>query len=267
MNWWRSVVAMELRKIFAYRTDFWVTFLGHTLIQIVIARALWQSVFESQNTQVMEGFTIETLTLYYVIVAVGNRILTGENIGFISREIYEGTFSRYLIYPLSAFQYKTLTYLTYSTFYAFQLMLIYCLYRLIFVSEPLTLAHIGSLLLGCGLFLCSSLVYVFMVMCLELIALWADNIWSLVVMLRFFATFLGGGFLPLNFFPDWAQTLLALTPFPYLISLPVKSVMGLTSASEIISGLGVLAIWGSIFAATVALIWNKGQKHYTGVGV
>lgn len=267
MNWWRSVVAMEFRKILAYRTDFWVTFLGHTLVQIVIARALWQSVFESQGAQVMEGFTIETLTLYYVIVAVGNRILTGENIGFISREIYEGTFSRYLIYPLSAFQYKTLTYLTYSTFYTLQLLLIYCLYRLIFVSEPLTLVNVADLFLGCGLFLCSSLVYVFMVMCIELIALWADNIWSLVVMMRFFATFLGGGFLPLNFFPHWAQEALSFTPFPYLISLPVKTVMGLTSSSEIISGLGILSLWGCVFAMTVSFIWSKGQKHYTGVGV
>lgn len=267
MNWWPSVVAMEFRKILAYRSDFWVTFLGQILIQITIARALWQAIFDAQDTKMMEGFTLETLTLYYVVVAVGSRILTGENIGFVSREIYDGTFSRYLIYPLSVFQYKTLTYLTYSSFYAFQLLIIFSLYHLFFVDEPITLIQLGNLFLGTALFLGFTLVYIMMVMLIELLALWADNIWSLVVMLRFFSTFFGGGFLPLDFFPTWANAILQYTPFPYLISLPVKTILGLTTYQEILNGAGVLFLWGLFFATMVRITWGVGQKHYTGVGV
>ncbi len=266
-RWLFSVMAMELRKILAYRSDFWVTFLGQVLIQIFIAHALWQAVFAANDTQTMNGFTLSKMTLYYVIVAVGGRILTGENIGFISREIYEGTFSRYLIYPLSAFHYKATTYLTYSLFYSSQLILIYFIYRLGFTESIPTLTEAGLLLLGTFLFLCSALVYVLMVMMIELLALWADNIWSLIVMLRFFSTFLGGGLLPLTFFPDWAQGVLGYLPFPYYLSLPARTVLGDTSFAEIGYGLGILALWGLFFAGAVALIWRSGQKQYTGVGV
>lgn len=266
-RWLFSVMAMELRKILAYRSDFWVTFLGQVLIQIFIAQALWQAVFAANETEVMKGFTLSKITLYYVIVAVGSRILTGENIGFVSREIYEGTFSRYLIYPLSAFQYKVTTYLTYSFFYSTQLILIYFIYRLGFTDSYPGASDILNLFIGTILFLLSALVYVLMVMMVELLALWADNIWSLVVMLRFFSTFLGGGLLPLSFFPEWSQEFLGYLPFPYYLSLPARTILGETSFLEIGSGLGILAFWGLIFAGSVSLIWKIGQKHYTGVGV
>lgn len=77
MNWWRFVVASELRKIFAFRVDFWITFLGQVVIQLSIARALWQSIFEASGKEVMEGFTLPMMTLYFLIVPIGNRILQG----------------------------------------------------------------------------------------------------------------------------------------------------------------------------------------------
>lgn len=266
MNWWRHVISLEFRKILAYRAEFWVTFLGQALIQLVIARALWTEVFEQQNVTEMNGFTLPMLTLYYVIVPIGSRILTGENMGFISREIYEGTFSRYLIYPLSWFQYKSLTYFTYSLFYAFQLIVFYCGYRL-FLAGGLTFAELGNLFLGVSLFLLSSLVYLLMSSMVELISLWADNVWSLMVMLRFFSNFFGGALIPIAFFPEWSQKILAYTPFPNLVGLPARTIMGLTTPQEVFQGLVVIAVWAVIFGAVVKLMWMKGQKNYSGVGI
>lgn len=260
-------MAMEFRKILAYRTDFWITFFGQILIQLFVARALWQMIFESQGVSQMQGYTLEMMYLYYLIVPIGTRILTGENIGFLAREIYDGTFNRYLLYPLSVFQYKTLTYFTYSLFYAFQLILIFVIYRGLITEASITLTDLGNLLLGTGIFLVAAMSYVMMAMLIELISLWADNIWSLSVMMRFFTSFLGGGFLPLSFMPVWAQSTLGWTPFPYLISLPTRTVMGLTTPEDITKGMTVLIIWSLIFMALIRLMWKKGQKNYSGVGV
>lgn len=265
MNWWRHVVAMELRKILAYRSDFWITFVGQTLIQVLIARALWQSVFEANGTDVMNGFTLPMMTLYFLIVPIGSKMLTGENMGFISREIYEGTFTRYLIYPLSFFQYKTLTYLTYSCFYGLQLILIYSVFNLF--QDGMTFSMLSNLLLGVCIFLFASFAYAMMATFIELISLWADNIWSLMVMARFITVFLGGGFIPITFFPEWAVKFLAWTPFPYFVSLPVRTIMGLSSTHEVLIGIFFLILWGLIFMTAAQLIWKVGQKNYSGVGV
>lgn len=267
MRWWRSVISMEFRKILAYRSDFWVTFLGQVLIQLIIARALWQSIFEAEGKTEMQGFTLEMMTLYYLIVPICSRMLTGENIGFISREIYDGTFNRYLIYPLSLFQYKSLTYLTYTAFYGIQLILLYSIYQLFFVDGSVSLMQFQNLLLGVGLIFVAATVYVMMAMVIELLALWADNIWSLMVMLRFFCNFLGGGSIPLNFFPEWVMKGLIYTPFPHMVSMPVRTIMGLASTSEILNGLGILFVWGIIFSVIVRTEWVVGQKNYSGVGI
>lgn len=267
MNWWKHVVAMELRKILAYRTDFWITFLGQTLIQLLVARALWQMIFATQGVTEMQGYTLEMMNLYYLIVPIGMRILTGENIGFLAREIYDGTFTRYLLYPLSVFQYKTLTYLTYSLFYAFQLMIIYFLFRTFIAVAPFTLPDLGNLFAGVLIFMLAATAYAMMALLIEMISLWADNIWSLVVMLRFFTSFFGGGFIPLNFLPVAAQSALVWTPFPYLVSLPARTIMGLSSLDEIGKGVLILLVWVVVFMEGVKLLWKKGQYKYTGVGI
>ena len=116
------------------------------------------------------------------------------------------------------------------------------------------------------LFLISSLAYLSFAMFIEIIALWADNIWSLMVMLRFFAVFMGGGLIPLSFFPDWAKVFLSWTPFPYLIELPARTILGKASVLEFMNGLGIILIWILIGQLLVKLLWSKGQKEYTGVG-
>ncbi|MGE3611134.1 MAG: ABC transporter permease [Bacteriovoracaceae bacterium] len=266
MKWWPSVVSLEIRKILAYRSDFWVTFVGQTLIQLFVARALWQSIFESQHVTQMNGLNLETISLYYLVVSIGNKILIGENIGFISRDIYQGTFTRYLIYPLSVFQYKTLTYLTHSVFYALQLIFITTIYQL-FTTQAFSLGHLSHIFLGTALFLFAAFTYCMMATFIELIALWAENIWSLMVLLRFTSSFLGGGLIPLSFFPDWSLQILNLTPFPYLISLPTRTILGSASLEEVIQGGFILLAWGILGRVLVHLIWKLGQKQYTGVGI
>ncbi len=265
MRWWPYLVASEIRKILAFRSDFWITFLGQALIQILIARALWQTIFESTAKQVMKGFTLESMTLYYVIVPLGSRMLTGENMGFLSREIYEGTFTRYLIYPISFFHYKTITYLTYSAFYGLQLGLIFILYQAF--HGGISFQVILNLLNGIFFFMMASFVYANLSMLIELLSIWADNIWSLMVMVRFLVFFLGGAYVPLDFFPGIMNQILQFTPFPYVVGLPVMVTMGLTSMKDQIIGCGVLLLWAIIFGILSRFIWKKGQYQYAGVGI
>lgn len=266
MNWWRSIVSQELRRILAYRSDFWVTFIGQTVIQLFIARALWQSVFEAQGVREMKGYDLEQLTLYYILAPVGTRLLLGEGFGFLARDIYEGTFSKYLLYPLSFVQYKSLTYLTNSLFYALQLVLVTLAYFAFYRQALPNGDELLNLLAGTGLFFVAATSYMYLTMSIELISLWADNVWSLQVMLRFFTAFLGGGTIPLAFYPDWGLQLVKLTPFPYFISLPIRTIMGDAGAGEIAEGVLILAFWGLIFRLALHLLWKVGQKRYTGVG-
>jgi len=264
MSWRISVATMEFRKIIAYRSDFWVTFLGQIFIQYFVATSLWQEIFSAKNIHEMNGFTLGKISLFYLIVPIGNRILTGESIGFLSREIYDGTFTKYLIYPLSFFQYKTLTYMTHSLFYMLQLLLFVLLYCIFIPDASITFLNTIT---GMVFFLFAAFTYLGMSLCIEIISLWADNIWSLMLALRFIASFLGGGYLPLAFFPAWSIPILKITPFPYLIDLPVKIILGDAKSNEILSGSFILFFWIISFHLILKFLWKRGQKNFSGVGL
>ena len=267
MSWPARVVSTELRKILAYRSDFWVNFLGQTLIQLFIARALWQSIFESHSTGIIGGFTLGQMTLYYLLAPLTMKILMGENIGFLSREIYDGGLNRYLVWPMPPLGYKLLTYLTYSAFYICQLALLYTLGRFLIDDRPYELSELVRLIAGLGYIFVAAVGY-FCMMCLcEMVAFWADNTWSLGVMLRFVAAFLGGAYLPLTFFPEGAREIVQFLPFAAFVSGPVNLILGRSTPLEAMQSFMVMLVWLPILGLAVRALWKKGNLQYTGVGM
>ena len=100
-----------------------------------------------------------------------------------------------------------------------------------------------------------------------MVAFWADNVWSLMVLNKLVLHFLGGGLLPLVFFPEAMQTILKLTPFPYLVSFPLRFLMGAINAVEMTTGFGVMLFWIVVLSLSANWIWRRGVKQYAGVGI
>ncbi len=267
MSWQQKVVSTEIRKILAYRSDFWVNFLGQALIQLCIARALWTSIFESNGASEMRGMTLEQITLYYLVAPLTMKILMGENIGFLARDIYDGGLNRYLVWPLPPLGYKLLTYLTYSAFFILQLTILYSIGRFFLDPAPYTgmeFIRLGAgiiyLLIACvGYFCLSSLC--------EMVAFWADNTWTLGVMLRFVGAFLGGAFLPLSFFPEWLREIVEYLPFAAMISGPVNLILGRADMIDSLQNLAILLTWIVILSFAVRKMWQQGNLKYTWVGM
>lgn len=259
-----QIMSLELRKILHFRLDFWVTFVGQISLQVAISWALWSTIFKENQVSQMNGFSLTELNLYYLLSPLLLKIMSGENIGFMSRDIYEGGLNKYLIYPLSFFHYKISTFLTYSFFYLFQLIII-----LFFCYLYFGWSFGKSQLLGLILILVSTLAYFLLLSMIEQISFWADNIWSLGVIVRFTASFLGGGFLPLVFFPSFLQKVILILPFQSMLSSPLLLLMNKTSdpLHLFFDSLSLLSLWIISFVFLNYLIWKKAQYRYTGIGM
>ncbi len=85
-----------------------------------------------------------------------------------------------------------------------------------------------------------------------------DQIWFLLF------TFLSGYIAPLAVFPEWLQTALLWTPFPYFIDVPAAILMG--QPVNGIQVVGVMAAWGGLFWLINRLLWRRGLKQYSGMG-
>lgn len=265
--WLRSIFTMELRQIITYRADFWVNFVGNASITFILAYFLWAGIFEANQAESMNGFTMKDIILYYLIVPQLMRIQQGSGIGNISREIYDGGLTKYLLYPVNYYVHKIIVYFAHTTFYILQLFLIIFLYWT-FTGEEGVLQFSA---LQFFLFLLSlyfiALLYFSMSSISEFIAFWADNIWSLGVIIRFVVSFLGGALIPLTFFPQWAQAILYKTPFPYLITFPFDVLTKPLIIEKYFENLIIITFWTAIFMTMSYFVWNKGKYKYSGVGI
>lgn len=251
----------------SYRVDFWMNFAVTVGANVVIAYFLWKAIFDAQQATEIAGYNFLLLMLYYLLVPMYVRIVIGPEMGYISDEIYQGSLNRYLVYPVPFFVYKYITYLASSCIAALQLFLVMGIYILFFGVPTESNITIASFCLGLFTALCATYLYFVIAATLELVAFWADNVWSLMVMLRFSFSFLGGGLLPLAFFPQWAQTVLSFLPFPYLLSLPIETSLGKKTFDQWLCSMLILFLWAIVFSLVVRFIWKRGTYRYSGVGI
>ncbi len=266
-SWFFSVFSTEFRKIFSYRVDFWIQFLGSVAGEIAIAYFLWQALYSLNNTTTINGYSFSTMILYYVFAAFAGRIIRGNDAFYVSTEIYEGGLNRFLLYPINFFAYSFAQRLAYLVLTVIQMLLGLFVLHLIFKTPSefhfKAINFIAGTIyatVGCGIYFLIGMVF-------ELVAFWADNVWSLTVMFRFICQFLSGIYLPLMMFPQATQKILYFTPFPYLGSEPIKMFLGQITILEGLKGILILATWGIPLSFLLKFIWSRGTRQYTGVGI
>lgn len=257
--------AMELKKLLSYRAEFWIGFVGSVLSQFGVAFFLWKAIFAARGAETMEGFTFGALMLYYLMVPLVERVVNGQEMGFMSGEIYDGGLTRYLLYPVSYFRVKYMAKLAQSTLYLLQMILVLGLFLAVF-RAPFDL-RFSSLGMALPVFILSGLMVFALTACLETLAFWADNVWSILVLNRMVTNLLGGGLLPLAFFPEKVQAVLEYLPWTRLVSFPIRTLLGQVGAGEWLAGMGFTVLWALAFASLAAWLWRKGIRSYSGVGI
>jgi ABC-2 type transport system permease protein len=254
-----------LQRLVSYRAEFWMGFLGSLASQFVVAFFLWKAIFLARGATTLQGYSFAGLMLYYLLVPLVERVAHLQEMGGISGEIYDGGLSRYLLYPVSYFQVKYASILAQSTIFLGQLALVLALYSLC-LGRPEGMGP-ASLAQGFAALWASTTLCFFLSAAVEMVAFWADNVWSLWVLVRMAASLLGGGMIPLAFFPGWARAALAWLPFGRLISFPIRCLLGQVAFGEWIAGMALSAAWALAFAGIAAVLWRRGLKSYAGVGI
>ncbi|HRW04190.1 MAG TPA: ABC-2 family transporter protein [Caldilineaceae bacterium] len=160
----------------------------------------------------------------------------------LMRSVNSGEVAADLLKPLSYFRYWLAVDLG-RALVAFLLrgvtvMAVYALVFAITVPHSLLqwLALVAALVLGWLL----SFAWRFLV---NLAAFWSPNALGIGRFAFGIAWVLSGFFMPLRFFPTWAQTLCHLTPFPSMVNTTIEIYLGLLSG------------WGMVWALVVQCLW------------
>ncbi len=77
---------------------------------------------------------------------------------------------------------------------------------------------------------------------------------------------LSGTLAPLEVIPEPIRTVLAWTPFPYLVYFPAMILVGKMPVGDIGRGIAVLVFWTVLFWLVNRYLWQRGLKQYAGMG-
>jgi len=236
-------------------------------MQILIFFFLWDAVFSGRNQQFFGYDKAKIFTYAFALIMVRAIVLSSRSVD-IAGQIANGELTNILLKPINYFSYWITRDLSSKflniIFGIFEtILLILILKPNIFLqSNPLILiSFVASLAIAMFIFFC-------LVMLTNFVPFWVPELsWGaqfLVVVVV--VEFLSGAFFPLDIFPAAVYSFMRLTPFPYLVFIPIKIYLGSFNQNLIFQSLAIGGIWCFILWRLVNVVWKKGLKVYEGVG-
>lgn len=267
-----SVFKISLAQEFVYKLNFFMWRLRN-MIQILVFFFLWSSVFQGQqNNAGVEvsyfGYTQSSIVAYTFLLILIRSIVMATKANDVSGYISSGELSNYLLKPISFFKYLlsrdvSVKFLN-ITFSFVEITILYFILKpnLFIQTDPYQIF----------LFVLSLLIATFIFFSIMMLAssapFWVPEMgWGVQFLVTvIFVEFLSGAFFPLDVFPKPLFEFLKLTPFPYLVFIPIKTYLGDLSLMENLKNLVIGGFWALILWQIMNKVWKKGLKIYEAVG-
>lgn len=263
-----QIFSVEARKRMSYRTDFWINSLGGLAVNLTVYWALTTAMFHSSGKPLIAGYTQHGLMLYYIFATLTSRIVqSGELDMATAQEIYDGSLSRYLLYPVPYTAVKYAQQWGSLAPQLIQLAIFGIVAPFVVHQDGDTRISIASVAMYAAAIFMANLLHFIMMLPIQAVAFWADNVWSLAVATRFITSLLGGLMLPLEMFPAWARPVIEALPFTHLFSSPTRALLGRVAVGEWAMGLTIAAGWCIALTIIMRWVWRRGELQYTGVGI
>jgi ABC-2 type transport system permease protein len=79
--------------------------------------------------------------------------------------------------------------------------------------------------------------------------------------------FLSGYLFPIGVLPEWARNLSQIFPFYFTTGAPTEILIGRVSGDSVYRVIGTQLVWITFSFLMAKVLWRKGLKHYTAVGM
>lgn len=213
-----SVTLVNLQNQFAYIWDALNRAFFIIIIMFIFVQ-LWSVVYESQGASEIAGLTLANTIWYFLIAEVMElgRVRHDQN---ISNEVKDGTIAYTMIRPYSYLGYHFANGLGEVTVKMIAVFLLGLPIVLIYAGAPtIEPAHIPLVLLVMAL----AVVMDFMIFSIiGLLAFVTEDVSSFRLIYQKLVFILGGMMIPLDFLPDWMQTIGRILPFSLTTYAPAK---------------------------------------------
>ena len=257
---------MVWQTIFAYRLNFAMWRL-RTVILRLTSYFFWYAVYRF-NKQV--GSYNESMMLTYILTGsiLHSLVLTTRS-ARTAIHIASGDLNNFLIKPLNYFTrtlFLDLGGKAANLFFLFlEMIAIFLILKPPFFIQTNIIYLLGFIIIS----VLSLFLFFYLSLIISLTAFWypEHNGWPARFLFNVSNRFLSGSLIPLDVLPVSIFNFLRFLPTSYFIFFPLQIYLGKISQSEILAGFFIMLFWVFILRILVKLIWSKGLKNYTAVGI
>jgi ABC-2 type transport system permease protein len=260
---WRAIFSIYFQDGLAYRASGFIWILTDLTTAITMPLVWARSAGPGQS---IAGYSASDFILYYLCMILLGSFVTSHIMWELAMEIKEGQFSTMLVRPVSFLQFTFLRNLSWrvirTCLFAPMFLILLFLYRSYLTDVHVHLGPVfwASLLLG-------HLVSFGFVSMMAMLALWTQEVTSVFELYYIPMMFLSGQLFPVALMPDWARFIAKIFPFYYTTGAPTEILIGRVTGTAALQVLAIQLVWfvGSILIGKV--LWSKGLRHYSGVGM
>lgn len=240
-----------------YRAELFIWMLSNVLPFILMGA--WLKAAEAKET----ALTSIEFIRYFLAVFIVRQFNIVWVIWDFENDLVSGQLSHRLLQPVAPFWHHFLGHLA-ERWARFPLLvglvvLFFIIYPQSFWVPSFTNALAAIITVAIAFSLRFLIQYVF-----ALFSFWTERASALEQFWFLLYIFLSGIIAPLDLFPPLMRDIVMFTPFPYMVYFPAAILIGKTV--NIWQGILVMLGWMAIAFVTKQWLWQKGIKHYSGMG-
>jgi ABC-2 type transport system permease protein len=267
MRKYLHVVNIGIQNLLVYRVNFLFR-AAFGLIPLTATLLLWRAIYEGKEAgAAIAGYELSQMISYYLIITIVDALTAvNEDDWQIATDIKDGNISQFLLKPIDYLAYRFFLFLTGRAIYTLVAILpvgLFVLYLNEYLVGP---ASAEALLVFALSTMLTALLQFFISYTMALLAFWVLEVATLIFVLFAFEYIAGGHLFPLDILPPAIQSVLAFTPFPYLLYFPVSVYLGRVEDAAMWSGLAIQAGWVIAAFCLARFVWSRGIKKYSAVG-
>ncbi len=245
-----------------YRASLAIWLIGHILEPLVFL-IVWRNVSVSSGGQI-GPYTTDGFAAYFILMLLVNHITYTWIMYEFEYRIRQGTLSYALIKPIHPIHSDIADNIA-SKLLTLPFMLgIAGIMSLIF--HPTFNAPLWSLLLAIPALLFGFLIRFILEWTLALASFWTTRVSAINQTYFVLMLFFSGQLAPLDLYPAIVQIIASILPFRWMVSFPLKLLLGQVPADQVLISFGVQVLWLAAGIGLLTVIWRRGLKVFTAVG-
>ena len=259
-----EISKVHMKEQLTWRADVVFNML-FTIVKILFAYLLWGIIFQGKS--MIGQFTFHGMLSYYIVSSFLSQLEMSSGISWeIHDRIRQGSFSKYMVIPVSVQAYFVFMEIGVVGFYFLFALIAAVVWkfafriRFQFTNDPLIMV-IAVVMAVLGLLFMVQLSFLLGIMTLKY-----QGIGTFLMIKNNLMELVTGTIVPLALFPAGVVNVMKYLPFYYVTYLPSMLLTG-HCEQEALKGLGIMTAWCVGIQAVIRATWKKYIKKYDGVGI